>query len=133
MPRIYLIYAAEDHRFADRLLSQARASGRAVEFDRMLLKQPWVAKWKGQCRNLIRMSDGAMVLIGKKTHAADGVRWELECVRECGVPALGVHIDKYDKGGVPDELCSSPVIDWDWAAISRFIDSAQAGSMGAAV
>ena len=132
MPRIYLIYAAEDHRFADMLLSQARASGRPVEFDRMLVKQPWVAKWKGQCRNLIRMSDGAVVLIGKKTHEADGVHWELECVRECGVPTLGVHIDKYEKGRVPGELSSSPVIDWDWAGISRFIESTGTGAAQAA-
>src|SRR3982750_2051140 len=112
--RIFVIYAAEDHLFFDRLAEQARTAKLPVTFERMQAKQPWVPLWKGQCRTRMFGSDGAIVIISKKTQQGSGVSWELECAREAGTPTIGVHVDKYDKGTVPEGLGDAKIIDWNW-------------------
>jgi hypothetical protein len=119
--RVFLIYAEEDYRFCDLMISQARSSKLAVEFAHMQVKQPWVPRWKGLCRARVRECNGAIVLISKKTHEAAGVKWELECACEGQLPILGIFVNQGDKGPVPEEIRDSPLIEWDWPEIAKFV------------
>lgn len=122
---IFVIYAAEDHAFFDRLAEQARTAKLPVTFERMQAKQPWVPHWKGQCRTRMFNSDGAIVLISKRTHQGPGISWELACAREAQTPIIGVQVDKYEKGKTPEELGDAMVIEWNWPEIAGFIQSVQ--------
>jgi hypothetical protein len=88
--RVYLIYAEEDYKFRDQLMTQARSAKLPVEFSDMPTKQPWVERWKMTVRTRAFQSDGAVVLISKKTKQANGLKWELECVANAQIPILGV-------------------------------------------
>ncbi len=46
----------------------------------------------------------------------------MKCAGEEGVPSLGVHIHKDDKGAIPSEL-KGRTIEWTWVGISKFLDS----------
>lgn len=127
MTRVFVIYATDDYRYFERLSEQARSAKFPVEFDRMQVKQPWVSGWKGGCRARVFQCDGAIVLVSKKT-SQGGVAWELECARTIGIPLLGVHVDKHDRGSVPAELSAAQVIEWNWPDIARFIQSLAKGS-----
>ena len=126
--RIFVIYAAEDHTLFDRLAEQARAAKLPVAFERMQAKQPWVPLWKSQCRTRMVSADGAIVLISKRTHQGAGIPWELQCAKEAHTPIIGVHVDKYEKGKVPDELASAQIIEWNWPEIQNFIQSVKRSS-----
>lgn len=118
--RVFLVCAPEDHRARELLVQQARRTAPALEFEYIMVKQPWIASWKAQCRAKALKCDGAIVLVGKKTHQADGIPWELECVYEVGLPVLALHVDKHDKGKAPAGL-TDPVVDWDAARVNAFL------------
>jgi hypothetical protein len=126
--RIFVIYAAEDHQFFDRLAEQARTARLAVTFERMQAKQPWVPSWKGQCRTRMFNSDGAIVLITKKISKEAGVNWELQCAREAQTPVIGVFVDKFDKGALPEGFGDATTIEWNWPEIASFIQSVKRSS-----
>ena len=119
----FLVYAEEDYRFRDQVISQAKNSKIPVDFVEMPTKQPWVERWKGICRTRAVECDGAIVLITKKTSQAAGVQWELECVSNAGIPILCVLADQCDKSAVPEEISDAPVINWNWPEIATFIQS----------
>jgi hypothetical protein len=121
--RIYVIYAPEDHRGCEQFISQIRSSKLAVDFDHLESKMPWVPAWKVQARSRIFGCDGAILLLSKRTEQAAGIKWELECAREIGIPILVVHVDKYNKASVPNDLRDLPVIEWNSAEIIGFIRS----------
>ena len=126
----FLVYAEEDYRFRDQLIAQAKSSKLAVEFVQMPTKQPWVERWRGLCRTRAVECDGAIVLITRKTTQATGVKWELECVANAGIPILGVFADQCDKDSVPEEVRECQLINWNWPEIASFIQSL--GRSGAA-
>lgn len=130
MPRVFVIYATKDSSFYDRLAEQARSARLAVEFERMQSKLPWVPEWKAQSRAKIYRCDAAIVLLSKNI-AEGGLAWELQCAREFDIPMLGVHLDKFDKAPPPKELEDSTVIEWNWPAIARFLQSLSKGSSAA--
>ncbi|HLK64922.1 MAG TPA: hypothetical protein VKU19_15880 [Bryobacteraceae bacterium] len=121
--RTFLVYAEEDYRFKDLLLTQARTARLPVEFTDMPNKQPWVPRWKTTCRSRMFESDGAIVFISAKTKNGSGVKFELECLGELQIPVLGVYVDKCEKSATPDELLHSPLIEWNWTQIASFLQS----------
>jgi hypothetical protein len=121
--RTFLIYAEEDYRFKDLLISQAQSSKLPVEFSDMPNKQPWVPRWKTACRARAFECDGAIVLISPKTRQGTGVKFELECVNETQIPVLGIYVGKSDQGAVPEELHHSRLIEWNWPEIANFLQS----------
>jgi hypothetical protein len=127
MTRVFVIYAADDYRHFERLSEQARSAKLAVEFDRVQAKQPWVSGWKGGVRTKVFQCDGAIVLISKKT-SQGGIAWEMECARTIGIPVLGVHVDKHERGALPEGLTAAEAIEWNWPDIARFIQSLAKGS-----
>jgi hypothetical protein len=129
--RVYVIFAPEDQIAYNRLNDQARKSKVDVAFSLMQPKLPWVPLWKGQCRTKIRECNGAVLLISKPTKDSPGLSYEIACAREAEIPILGVHVDKFNKGALPDGLGDSPVIDWNWPEIETFLQSFNKRTWGA--
>ena len=121
--RIFVSFAAEDASYRDFLKGQAKNAKSPFDFVDMSVKEPWDEKWKTNCRTKIKGCDGLIALLSKKTWNADGAKWEMKCAKEEGIPMLGVHIHKDDKGAIPSELAGKKVIEWTWDGIAKFIDS----------
>jgi len=121
--RIFISFAVEDVRSRDFLVQHARDKRSSFEFVDMSVKEPWDNAWKTKCRIRIKGCDGVIALISKKTWNADGAKWEMKCASEEGIPMIGVHIYKDEKGAIPSELNGYRVIEWTWDGIATFIDS----------
>lgn len=121
--RIFISFAIEDAYARDFLVQQARDKRSPFEFVDMSVKEPWENSWKTRCRIKIKGCDGIIALISKKTRHADGARWEMKCGDEEGIPILGVHVHKDNKGAIPLELYDYKVVDWSWISIASFINS----------
>ena len=121
--RVFISFAKEDSTARDLLVGQARNDNSPFEFFDMSVKEPWSTQWKTKCRNKIKGCDGVIALISKRTWNADGAKWEMSCANEEGIPLLGVHIHKDDKGLIPTELSGKRVIEWSWDGIANFINS----------
>jgi len=121
--RVFISFAIEDERARDFLVGQAKNDKSPFEFMDMSVKEPWSSEWKIKCRTKIKGCDTVIALISKKTKGADGAKWEMKCANEEGIPMLGVHIYKDDKGEVPSELSGYKVIEWSWPGIDTFINS----------
>lgn len=120
--RIFISFAIEDEYAKDFLVGQSKNSKSPFEFVDMSVKEPWDDSWKTRCRTKIKGCDGVIALISKKTRNADGARWEMNCAGEEGIPMIGVHINKDDKGAIPTELDGYRVIEWSWEGIAKFIN-----------
>jgi hypothetical protein len=123
MKKIFISFAVEDKFARDHLVYQAKNNDAPFTFEDMSVKEPWDDKWKTRCRNRIKGCHGVITLISKKTRNADGAKWEMKCAVEEGVPIIGVHIYKDDKGEIPSELAGKKVINWTWEGINNFVDS----------
>ena len=119
--KIFISFAIEDRYARDHLIGQAKNNRSPFEFTDLSVKQAWDSAWKTKCRERIKLCDGVIALISKKTYNADGARWEMKCADEEGIPMLGVHIHKDDKGVIPTELKGHKVIEWSWPGIDSFI------------
>jgi len=120
--RVFISFAIEDEYARDFLVGQARNVNSPFDFVDMSVKEPWSDSWKTQCRTRIKGCNGVIALISKNTMKADGARWEMKCANEEGIPMLGVHIQKDDKGTLPPELTGYSVIEWSWNGIDVFIN-----------
>jgi hypothetical protein len=99
-PRIFISFAAEDIRYRDLLVGQAKNSDTPFELRDMSVQEPFDSKWKTRCREQIK---------------------EIKCAHEEGLPILGVHVHCDDKGAVPPELSGRRVVTWRWDNIANFI------------
>ena len=121
-PRIFISFAQEDLRYRDLLVGQMRMRDAPFVFSDMSLQEPFDSKWKTQCREKIEGCHGFIALLSKKTWRAQGARWEMACAGEEGLPRLGVHIHRNDKGAVPPELGRTRVIEWNHDGIAKFVE-----------
>lgn len=122
--RVFVSFAVPEDTYArDFLRGQARDERSPIEFTDMSVKEPWSDSWKTRCRTRINGCDGVIALLSRATSKADGARWEMKCAIDEGIPIIGVHIHKDDKGVVPSELKGKRVINWTWPGISNFINS----------
>lgn len=120
--RIFISFAIEDKVSRDLLKGQARNASSPFEYTDLSAKQAWDSKWKTNCRTRIKGCSGVIALISKHTRNADGAKWEMQCANEEGIPMIGVHIHKDDKGEIPPELKGKRVINWTWQGIASFLD-----------
>jgi nucleoside 2-deoxyribosyltransferase len=121
--RIFISFAIEDKRYRDLLKGQSINTNSPFTYVDMSAKEAWDSKWKTNCRTRIKSCDGVIALISKHTRYADGAKWEMQCANEEGIPMIGIHIYKDDKGQVPPQLANRKVVDWTWDAIKNFINS----------
>lgn len=120
--KIFVSFAVEDKRYRDFLVAQGKNERSPFTFIDMSVKEPWTQKiWKDKCRNKIQKCDGMIVLLSKNTWHASGARWEIKCAKEEGVPVIGMHVKKNDKGAKPPELNGKKVIDWSWDNLDETI------------
>jgi hypothetical protein len=79
----------------------------------MSVKKPWSEdEWKKRCRTKIKRCDGMIVMLSKNTFHSSGVRWEIKCAKEGGIPVIGIHIKKNNKGVISPELKGILIIEW---------------------
>ncbi len=120
--KIFISFAIEDKRYRDFLVAQAKNAKSPFSFVDMSVKEPWVQNvWKKRCRVLISECDGMIVLLSKRTWHSGGSRWEIACAYEEGVPVVGMHVKKDNKGAIPPELDEIDVIEWTWDDIHQTI------------
>ncbi|MBA7569054.1 hypothetical protein ES708_10791 [subsurface metagenome] len=122
--RIFISFAAEDSKYRDFLVGQAKNKESPFEFVDMSVKEPWDSAWKTKCRTKIKGCDGMIALVSKNTAKAQGQRWEMACAKEEGIPIRGVYVDSDNKpSSLPTELQGVRVVNWTWDNIAAFIDS----------
>lgn len=119
---IFIAFASEDVRYRDLFVGQKQLKDTPFDFTDMSAKEPWDEKWKTNCRSRIKSCDGLVALLSRKTWSADGAKWKMKCAAEEGIPSLGVHIHKDDKGAIPSEL-NGKTVEWTWDGISKFLNS----------
>lgn len=120
--KIFISFAIEDEISRDNLVKQAKLERSPFEFIDMSVKEPWNNdEWKRKCRTKIKRCDGMIVLLSKNTWHSSGARWEITCAKEEGVPVIGMHIRKNDKGAIPPELKGKKVIEWTWNNLAESI------------
>lgn len=121
--KVFLSFAIEDKWARERVRGQSLNARTPFEFTDMGLNEPFTEKWKTQCRERIRQCDGVIALLSTNTSKADGARWEMKCAVEEGIPIIGMHVDRDNKGAIPSELKGQRVIEWSWDGLAEFIDS----------
>lgn len=122
--RVFISFAAEDSRYRDLLVGQARNENSPFEFTDMSVKQPWDDSWKTRCRTKIRGCDGMIALVSRNTPSASGQLWEVNCARNEAVPVRGVYVSQDDRPSVlPSEFTGIRIVSWTWPNIQSFIDS----------
>jgi len=121
--KIFISFAIEDETYRDYLVQQAKNERSPFSFVDMSVKKPWSEdEWKKRCRTKIKRCDGMIVMLSKNTFHSSGVRWEIKCAKEEGIPLIGMHIRKNNKGAIPPELKGIPVIDWTWDNLSKSLN-----------
>ncbi len=120
--RIFISFAIEDEQYRDYLVTQAKNERSPFSFVDMSVKQPWDEKvWKEKCCTKIKSCDGMIVLLSKNTWHSSGARWEIKCAKDEGVPVIGMHIKKNDKGAIPPELKGKKIITWSWDNLKNIL------------
>src|SRR5690625_327774 len=110
--RIFISFAIEDAKYRDLLKGQSLNANSKFTYTDMSAKKAWDSKWKTKCRSRIKVCEGVISLISKKTRKADGAKWEMQCANEEGVPMIGIHVFKNDKGQIHTELKGDNVVNW---------------------
>nr|GEV52263.1 hypothetical protein [Tanacetum cinerariifolium] len=80
------------------LIAQAKQAHSPFAFIDMSVKKNWPEReWKEKCCQKIKRCHAVLVLLSNNTYHASGVRWEMRCANELGIPlvALVIGIDDY--------------------------------------
>jgi hypothetical protein len=121
--RIFISFAIEDKKYRDFLVAQAKNEKSPFSFVDMSVKQPWDEEiWKQRCRTRIKSCDGIIVLLSKNIWHSSGARWEMKCAQEEGIPIVGMHIKRRDKGAIPPELKGKKIISWSWEDLRKTVE-----------
>ena len=111
---IFTSFAIEDARYRTHLVKQAKRESSPFSFIDMSAKKAWKeSEWQRRCRTKIKKCDGVIVLLSNNTYHASGVRWEIKCAKEEGIPIIGMHVKKNDKKAIPPELKGKKIIIWN--------------------
>ncbi|WP_095958497.1 TIR domain-containing protein [Corallococcus macrosporus] len=124
-PSAFISFAAEDAKYRDYLVEQAKRERTPFKFQDRSLHEPFSNAWKTQTREIIKKSDVMIVMIGADTHRAEGALWEIRTAREEGVYVFGVHISKNSKGKIPKELHFCRVVEWSHDGIAEELSRAE--------
>lgn len=121
--RIFISFAIEDEKYRNYLVSQAKNERTPFTFIDMSVKNPWDEKvWQRKCRTKIKSCDGVIILLSKNIWHSSGARWEIKCAKEEGLPVIGMHIKKNNRGAIPPELRDNKVITWSWDNLANAIN-----------
>jgi len=82
-------------------------------------------QWEDLIHAKINKCNILIVLVGKKTYQASGVKKEIAFAKEYDVPVFGVYVDGANSLTIlPDGLARTHMIDWRWDNIANAIDKA---------
>ncbi|MFA5029615.1 MAG: hypothetical protein WC518_02565 [Patescibacteria group bacterium] len=118
--RVFISFAAEDSKYRDFLVAQARNERSPFEFIDMSVKEPWKTDWKDRCRTKIKGCDGMIGLISNNTPGASGEKFELECAIDENIPVMLMYIND-DRPTLSSSLSGRRVNIWSWENIKSFI------------
>lgn len=120
--RIFISFAIEDQEYRNYLVQQAKQTHSPFSFIDMSVKTNWPEhEWKEKCYQKIKRCHAVIVLLSNNTYHASGVRWEMRCANELGVPLVGMHIRKNDKSAVPVEIRRKNVMEWSWHNLEQLV------------
>lgn len=121
--RVFIAFAAEDKWARDYLIGQAKNERSPFEFVDMSVKEPYLERWKSQCRTRIKGCHGAIVLVSRNTRNADGQLWEVNCCKQERVPMRGIFTSSENRPAIlPSALSGVGVVSWTWPNVKAFID-----------
>jgi hypothetical protein len=118
---IFIAFAKEDERHRNLFVGQRLNVNSPFRFTDMSVKRAYSREWKTRTRSRIRRSDGVIVLVSRHTRQATGQLWEIECARKEGKPIRGIWVGGYRTR--PRMMGSTPIRNWTWANVARFINS----------
>ncbi|MGE4131427.1 MAG: TIR domain-containing protein [Bdellovibrionales bacterium] len=123
-PRTFISFDF-DHNADHKLLFAGQAKNSRVPFSiadwssKAALPQ---ATWEEQISNKISRCELMIVLVGKKTAIASGVKKELQFAAAHRIPVFGVYVDGADyTTSLPAGLPRTHVIEWNWDRIAQAI------------
>lgn len=80
------------------------------------------ATWEKQISDKISVCNIMVVLVGKSSATATGIKKEIDMAKAHNVPYFGVYIDGANSSSpLPQGLQRNRVIDWDWDQIASAI------------
>lgn len=118
--RVFIAFAAEDVRYRDFLVAQAKNEKSPFEFVDMSVKEPWDTKWRTNCRSRVKGCDGMVALISKNTKNADGQLWEIQCAYDEDVPVMLMWIND-ERPALPALIANKRINVWSWDNLETFI------------
>ena len=122
--RVFISFAVpEDAKYRNALKAQARKENSPFDFIDMSVKEPWSSDWKNKCRTKIKGCDGVIVLVSSATRHASGVKHEIKCAIEEGIPVRGMYISGTQTYPIPTELSGKRTVYWNWSNLKNFIAS----------
>lgn len=75
--------------------------------------------WKEEAENKINQCDIVIVVVGKETHNAPGVKEEVKIAKRLGKPIFQIQPQQQDYRGVDD---AGEIIPWKWEKINEKIN-----------
>lgn len=121
--RVFVAFAIEDEDVKILFTGQAKNKNVPYDFVDMSVKKPWDYQWKTNCRTKIKGCDGAFVLVSKNLRNASGALWEIDCIKEEGVPLRGVYIKGGTSSDKPASLYGVLGKEWTWENVKEFIEA----------
>ncbi len=80
-------------------------------------------QWEKLIKDKVNACHLMIVLVGKKTHVATGVKKEIKFAGDQDVPFFGVYVDGANTATtLPTGLTGGRLVKWDWDKISGAID-----------
>jgi len=119
-PSIFTSYDhSEDKEIKQLFTGQAKNEKVPFSFKDSSLKEAALEKeWEKKAEAKIKKSDAVVVLVGEKTHSAQGVKKEVEFARKHNIPVFQVHngknLKRVDNAG---RKCS-----WKWEKIKNLLE-----------
>ena len=121
--RVFVAFAIEDEDTKILFTGQAKNKNVPFDFIDMSVKEPYDEKWKTNCRARIKSCDGAFVLVSKNLKKGEGALWEIDCIKQEGIPLRGIYIKGGTYSDKPDNLYGVTCKEWTWENVKEFIES----------
>lgn len=123
-PRAFISFDF-DNNSAHRLLFVGQSKNSRTPFN----IEDWSSKkalpqreWEKLIEDKVNKCNLLIVLVGRKTHTAIGVKKEIDFARSQKVPLFGVYVDGAGSATkLPDGLARSRTVPWDWEKIAHAV------------
>ncbi|WP_406708255.1 TIR domain-containing protein [Tessaracoccus caeni] len=117
----FVSFKSEDQGARDALTNSPELS--RVSFISYPNTAPWDNTWQDTCREILSLTFGTIVLVGKNSHHSTPITWEISETIRLGKRILGVQIDPTTIHPIPDGLRPELVVNWNPHWISREIEA----------